>query len=77
VRRHKESDNLVFLTVLVELMAAVALMAVYNKQTVHAYSTLLCMRVKVLQPPHTELIRRLAVDASLNHPFARQAWIPA
>ena len=48
MRRHTESDNLVFLTVLVELVAAVALIAVYNKQTVHANSSVLCMRVKVL-----------------------------
>jgi hypothetical protein len=48
VRRHIESDNLVFLTILVKLVATVALIAVYNKQTVHTNSLVLCMRVKVL-----------------------------
>jgi hypothetical protein len=38
----------VFLTILVKLMAAVALMAVYNKQIVHTNSLVLYMRVKVL-----------------------------
>ena len=48
MRRHTERDNSVFLTVLVELVAAVALMAVYNKQTVCANSPVLCMLVKML-----------------------------
>ena len=77
MRRHTESDNLVFLTVLVELVAAVALIAVYNEQTVHANSSVLCMRVKVLQPPYTKLICCPAVVANLNYPFARQACILA
>ena len=77
MRRHTESDNLVFLTVLVELVAAVALIAVYNKQTVCANSPILCMRVKVLQLSYTKLICCPAVVASLNYLIARQACIPA
>jgi hypothetical protein len=76
VRRHTESENLVFLTVLVERVTAVAPMAVYNKQTVHTNSTVLFIRVKLLQPPQTKLVCCPAVDASLNYPFARQPWIP-
>jgi hypothetical protein len=56
VRRHTESDNLVFLTVLVERVTAVAPMAVYDKQTVHTNSTVLFIRVKLLQPPQTKLV---------------------
>ena len=48
MRRHTERDNSVFLTVLVELIAAVALIAVYNKQIVCANSPILYMLVKVL-----------------------------
>jgi hypothetical protein len=72
VRRNTESDNIVFLTVLVECMTAVALVVVYNEQTVRANSTLLCMRIKVLQPPHTKLVCFPAVYASLSRPFTRQ-----
>ena len=70
-------DNIMFLTVLVERMTAVAPVAVYNEQIVRANSTLLCMRTKVLQPPHTKVVCCPAVGASLNYPFARQAWTPA
>ena len=66
-----------FLTVLVELVAAVALIAVYNKQTVCTNSSVLSMRVKVLQLPYTKLICCLAVVANLNYLFARQACILA
>jgi hypothetical protein len=37
-----------FLTILVKLIAAIALIAIYNKQIVHTNSLILCMRVKVL-----------------------------
>ena len=48
MRRHTESDYFLFLIVLVELVAAVALIAVNNKQTVYTNSLVLCIRVKVL-----------------------------
>jgi hypothetical protein len=48
VRWYIESNNLVFLIILVKLVAAVALIAVYNKQMVHTNSLVLYMRVKVL-----------------------------
>jgi hypothetical protein len=37
-----------FLTILVKLIAVIALIAVNNKQIVYANSLVLCMRVKVL-----------------------------
>jgi hypothetical protein len=67
----------VFLTILVKLVAVVALMAVNNKQTVCANSPVLYMRIKVLQLPNTKLICCPAVVASLNYLFARQLWILA
>ena len=66
-----------FLTVLIELVAAVALIAVYNKQIVCANSPVLYMCVKVLQLPYTKLICCPAVVASLNNLIARQACILA
>jgi hypothetical protein len=62
----------VFFIVLVKLVAAVALMAVNNKQTVCTNSLVLCMRVKVLQPPYTKLVCCLAIVACFDYLFARQ-----
>jgi hypothetical protein len=62
----------VFLIILVKLIAAVALIAVYNKQTVHTNSLVLYMRVKVLKLLNTKLICCLAVVACFNYLFARQ-----
>ncbi len=46
--RHAESNNLVFLAVLLENKRVVALVAVDNKQTYCANSTSLRMLIKVL-----------------------------
>jgi hypothetical protein len=61
-----------FFTVLIKLVAAVALIAVNNKQTVCTNSLVLCMRVKVLQLPYTKLVCCLAIIACFNYLFARQ-----
>ena len=48
MRRYIESNNVVLFIVLLEIKRVVALIAVDNKQTYCANSTLLCMRIKVL-----------------------------
>jgi hypothetical protein len=48
VGRHAESDNLVLLTVLLEIKQVIALIAVNNKQPMSAYNSLFCMLIKVL-----------------------------
>jgi hypothetical protein len=48
VERHAESDNLVLLTVLLEIKQVVALIAVDNEQLISAYNSPFCMLIKVL-----------------------------
>jgi hypothetical protein len=48
VGRHAESNNLVLLTVLLEIKRVVALIAVDNKQLISAYNSPFCMLIKVL-----------------------------
>jgi hypothetical protein len=48
VRRHAEGDNLVILTVLLEIERVVALMAINNEQLMCANNPPLCMLIKVL-----------------------------
>jgi hypothetical protein len=48
VGRHAESNNLVLLTVLLEIEQVVALMAVNNKQLISAYNSPFYMLIKVL-----------------------------
>jgi hypothetical protein len=48
VRRHTQSDNLVFLAVLIEINRVVALITVLDKQPMATNSALLCVLVKVL-----------------------------
>jgi hypothetical protein len=48
VGRHAESDNLVLLTVLLEIKRVVALIAVNNEQLISAYNSPFCMLIKVL-----------------------------
>jgi hypothetical protein len=48
VQRHIESNNLILLTVLLEIKRVVALIAVNNKQLVSAYNPPLYMLIKVL-----------------------------
>jgi hypothetical protein len=64
--RHTESNNLAFLTEVLELKRLVALMAVNNKQPVTAYCTSLCMLDKVLQPGKTKLVGGPAILANAN-----------
>ena len=47
MRRYVESNNLVFLAVLLEFERVVALIAVNNKQLVATNSAPLCMLIKV------------------------------
>lgn len=61
VRRHTESDNLVFLAVLLEFERVVALVVINNEQTIASYSPPLCVRIKVLQLLKTKRICCLAV----------------
>jgi hypothetical protein len=56
VRRHAESNDPIFLTVLLESEQVVALMAVKYKQLVRANSVPLCMPVKVLQQLQAKFI---------------------
>ena len=60
-----------------EFLSVVAPMAVQNQQAVRAHSTLLCMRVKVLQPLQSKLICRPAVGTGLNLPIVRHSCVPA
>jgi hypothetical protein len=48
VQRHIESDDLILLTVLLEIKRVIALIAVNNKQLVSAYNPPLYMLIKVL-----------------------------
>jgi hypothetical protein len=48
VGRHAESDNLILLTVLLEIERVVALIAVDNKQLMSAYNSPFYMLIKVL-----------------------------
>jgi hypothetical protein len=74
--RHTESNNLAFLTEVLELKRLVALITVNNKQLVTAYCTSLCMLDKVLQPGKTKLIGGLAVLADANPPILWVVVIP-
>jgi hypothetical protein len=58
---HTECNNLVISAVLLKFSRAVALMTVKNEQLVHANSTLLCIRVKVLNLRNTKLIICLSI----------------
>jgi hypothetical protein len=48
VQRHVDSNNLILLTVLLEIKQVVALIAVNNKKLISAYNPPLCMLIKVL-----------------------------
>jgi hypothetical protein len=48
VQRHADSNNLVLLTVLLEIERVIALMAVNNEELISAYNPLLCILIKVL-----------------------------
>jgi hypothetical protein len=48
VERYAESDNLILLTVLLEIERVVALIAVNNKQLISAYNSSFYMLIKVL-----------------------------
>jgi hypothetical protein len=61
VRWHAEGKDLVFKTVVLEILVEMALMAVQNKQPVRPYLACLCMRVKMLQPLKTKRVVRPAV----------------
>jgi hypothetical protein len=68
VGRHAESNNLVLLTVLLEIEQVVALMAVNNEQLISAYNSPFCMLIKVLQPLQAKLICCPAVLRDYNNP---------
>ena len=68
VWRHTESNNLAFLTEVLELKRLVALMTVNNEQPVTAHCSSLCMLDKVLQPGKTKLVGSPAVLADPNPP---------
>jgi hypothetical protein len=69
VWRHTESNNLAFLTEVLELKQLVALIAVNNKQLVTAYCTSLCIVDKVLQLGKTKLVSSPAVLTDANPPI--------
>jgi hypothetical protein len=48
VQRYIDSNNLILLTVLLEIKQVVALIAVNNKELISAYNPLLYMLIKVL-----------------------------
>jgi hypothetical protein len=48
VGRYAESDNLILLTVLLEIKRVIALIAVDNKQLISAYNSPFYMLIKVL-----------------------------
>jgi hypothetical protein len=48
VQRYIDSNNLILLTVLLEIKQVVALIAVNNKELISAYNSPLCMLIKVL-----------------------------
>jgi hypothetical protein len=48
VQRHIDSNNLILLTVLLEIKQVVALIAVNNKELISAYNPPLYMLIKVL-----------------------------
>ena len=75
MRGHTQSDNLVFLAVLMEIDRVVTLMTVQNKQPMAANSALLCVLVKVLQPFQTKLIVCPAVLRDVDNPVARYNWL--
>jgi hypothetical protein len=75
VQRHTYSNNLVILAVLLEVERFVALVAVNNQQLVGTNSTLLCMRVKVLQPHQTKVISSPAVIRDSNNPILGQVFL--
>jgi hypothetical protein len=67
VSRHIYSDSLVILAVSLEVKQVETLMVINNSQTVVANSTLLCIRVKVLEPVKISLIRCLAIPKDCNN----------
>jgi hypothetical protein len=48
VQRYIDSNNLILLTVLLEIKQVIALIAVNNKELTSAYNPPLCMLIKVL-----------------------------
>jgi hypothetical protein len=67
VERHIESNNLILLTVLLEIKQVVALIAVNNKQLISAYNSPFYMLIKVLQLLQAKLIYCLAVLRDYNN----------
>jgi hypothetical protein len=48
VQRYIDSNNLILLTVLLEIKQVIALIAINNKELISAYNPPLCMLIKVL-----------------------------
>jgi hypothetical protein len=48
VQRYADSNNLILLTVLLEIKQVVALIAINNKELISAYNPPLCILIKVL-----------------------------
>jgi hypothetical protein len=67
VQRHVDSNNLVLLTVLLEIKQVVALIAVDNKELISAYNSPLCILIKVLQLLQPKLICCPAVFRDCNN----------
>jgi hypothetical protein len=67
VERHVESDNLILLTVLLEIKQVIALIAVDNKQLISAYNSPFYMLIKVLQLLQAKLIYYLAILRDCNY----------
>jgi hypothetical protein len=75
VRRHAESNNLVILTVLLEIERVVALIAINNEQPMCANNPPLYILIKVLQPLQAKLIYCPAVLRDRNNPIVWQATL--
>ena len=61
MRRHIETDNIIFYTVLVKLRRSVAAVAVQDKKIINSYYIRLYIFIKVLQLLKSKLISCLAV----------------
>lgn len=71
MRRHTQSNNIVFFAVILENLRLVTLVAIDNKESIGAYNPVFCTIVKVLQPLKTELIRCLSISWVPKEPILR------
>ena len=68
---HTERKDLMFQTVILEILIKMALVTIQNEQPVAANLTRFCIRVKVLQPLQTKRIVCLSILRDRELPITR------